>query len=153
MPPMSDHPQRYTLVNELHARPFPSVRAPSDVVFLALKQESGAAGRNQDADRAHLCALLDRFGVPHPPPGATHYSGVVGRNTLKWEQHSEFVTYTMFCPGNGEAAFDPSLFDVFPSDWLDQAPGVRVVSALLLVATKPDAESIRASLSDWFVPE
>ncbi|MEX0285696.1 MAG: DUF3422 family protein, partial [Paracoccaceae bacterium] len=67
--------------------------------------------------------------------------------------HTEVVAYTMFCLGNGVAAFDAIVCDVFPADWLDQAPGVRVVSALLLVATKPDAESIRASLSDWFVPE
>ncbi|MDA0721808.1 MAG: DUF3422 family protein, partial [Proteobacteria bacterium] len=29
MPPIADHPLRYTMANELHARPFPAVGAPS----------------------------------------------------------------------------------------------------------------------------
>ena len=28
MPPIEDHPLRYPLTNELHARPFPSLEAP-----------------------------------------------------------------------------------------------------------------------------
>lgn len=29
MPPIPDHPLRYSLANELHARPFPKFSAPS----------------------------------------------------------------------------------------------------------------------------
>ena len=34
---ITDHPLRYKLANELHARPFPSFRAPGVVAYLALK--------------------------------------------------------------------------------------------------------------------
>ena len=37
MPPVDDHPLRYALVNELHARPFPQLSAPSHAVYLAIK--------------------------------------------------------------------------------------------------------------------
>ena len=78
MTPIEDHPLRYPLANELHARPFPALTAPSRAAFLAIKQPSGAAGRDRAADMAHLIALLDRHGAPHPQPGATHYFGKIG---------------------------------------------------------------------------
>ncbi|MEL6532959.1 MAG: DUF3422 family protein, partial [Pseudomonadota bacterium] len=36
-PAMSDHPLRYALANELHARPFPPMTAPGQVAYLAIK--------------------------------------------------------------------------------------------------------------------
>ena len=53
---------------------------------------SHAANRNRDADRAHLLALLDKHASAHPQPDATHFSGPIGRDDLKWESHTEFVT-------------------------------------------------------------
>jgi uncharacterized membrane-anchored protein len=93
-----DHPQRYPLVNELHARPFPTLRAPCHAVYIAIKEPSRAANRDRERDRAHLIGLLDRHGAPHPQQGATHYSGQIGRHVLKWESHTEFVTYSAFAP-------------------------------------------------------
>ena len=122
---IQDHPLRYQLANELHARPFPTMAAPGTAVFVAIKQASEAVARDRSADLAHLCALLDRFGAPHPQPGATHYSGQIGRHVLKWEQHTEFVTYTAFIDGVSSRPFDPADFEVFPGDWLAEAPGLR----------------------------
>jgi uncharacterized membrane-anchored protein len=84
MPAIADHPLRYTLANELHARPFPSISAPSQAAYLAMKPATGVAGRDRGAERAHLLNLLDRFGAQHPQPDATHFSGQIGRHTLKW---------------------------------------------------------------------
>ena len=102
MPPIADHPLRYAMANELHARPFPIVSAPSRAAYLAIKPAKNAAGRDREADRIHLIALLDRFGAQHPQPGATHYSGPIGRHSLKWESHTEFVTFTIFGLGVAE---------------------------------------------------
>ena len=45
-----DHPQRYALTNELHARPFQPVTVPGRVVHLALKRsENGASERDPRA--------------------------------------------------------------------------------------------------------
>jgi uncharacterized membrane-anchored protein len=149
-----DHPQRYPLVNELHARPFPTLRPPCHAVYIAIKEPSSAANRDRERDRAHLVALLDRHGAPHPQTGVTHYSGQIGRHTLKWESHTEFVTYSAFAPGLAERPFDPSKAEVFPEAWVAAAPGRRIASVLIRVEEMPEDEAqIAAKLEDWFVPE
>ncbi len=153
MPPIQDHPLRFKLANELHARPFPSLSAPCRAIYLAIKQPKEAASRDRSEDLTHLIALLDRYGAAHPQPGATHYSGQIGQHMLKWEQHTEFVTYTVFLSGLGEKPFDPSDFNVFPTDWLMDAPGVRVTSAMLRIVPRMADKDIDRHLSDWFVPE
>jgi uncharacterized membrane-anchored protein len=154
MPPIQDHPLRFKLANELHARPFPSLTAPCRAIYLAIKQPKDAAARDRGADLAHLIDLLDRHETPHPQPGATHYQGRIGQFMLKWEQHTEFVTYTVFMPGLGDRAYDPADFDVFPPDWLARAPGVRVTSAMLRIDERPaDDTAISRQLHDWLVPE
>ncbi|MCI2397991.1 DUF3422 domain-containing protein [Aliiroseovarius subalbicans] len=153
MSPITDHSLRYALANELHARPFPSLSAPCFAAYLAVKRPENAVGRDRGADRAHLLALLDRFGAAHPQPDATHYFGQIGRYHLKWEQHTEFVTYTVFGDGNMARPFDPVAFDVFPEDWLVEAPGVRITSALIRVEEMSSDDEMRSRLADWFVPE
>ncbi|EIE52319.1 hypothetical protein AL036_04755 [Salipiger aestuarii] len=154
MPPVQDHPLRYQLANELHARPFPSLRAPCRAVYLAVKKAQDAASRDRSRDLAHLTGLLDRYGTPHPQPGATHFSAAIGQHVLKWEQHTEFVTYTVFLGGLGERPFDPADFDVFPDDWLQSAPGVRVTSALIRICERPDRDSdVNHLANDWLVAE
>lgn len=149
-----DHVQRYALANELHARPFPAQAAPGMAVFLAVKHEENAASRDRAQDLAHLIDLLDRFEATHPKPGATHYFGEIGRHRIKWESHTEFVTYTVFSDTLSSRAFDPAEFEVFPEDWLAKLPGKRVTSALIRIEqcelSEPD---IAAKLADWFVPE
>ncbi|MCF6445269.1 DUF3422 family protein [Nereida sp. MMG025] len=153
MSPIEDHPLRYPLANELHARPFPSLEAPCMAAYLAVKQPKDAVARDRDADRAHLIALLDRYGAPHPQPDATHYFGKLGRYTLKWEQHTEFVTYTAFEDGLSDKPFDPSGFDVFPNDWLASSPGARITSALIRVDLRKPENGISEKIKDWFVAE
>lgn len=153
MPQIEDHPLRYKLANELHARPFPTMSAPSTAFYIAIKQPTEAVFRDRQQDLNHLIALLDRHGAPHPQPGATHYSGKIGRHTLKWEQHTEFVTYTAFCDGLSTRPFDPADFDVFPEDWLSRAPGQRITSATIRIENRPDDAKIDELLGDWFVPE
>ena len=152
--PISDHPQRYATVNELHARPFPSLEAPCTAVYLAIKEPVGAANRDRGLDRAHLLALLDRHASAHPQPGATHFSGPIGRADLKWESHTEFVTYSAFTKGVSRRPFDPAEAEVFPEDWLAAAPGKRLISVLIRVELMPeDEEEVLAKVDGWFVPE
>lgn len=153
MPPIEDHPLRYKLANELHARPFPSMSAPCTAAYIAIKQPDMAAVRDRDADLAHLTALLDRYGAPHPQPGATHYYSQIGKHWLKWEQHTEFVTYTVFAEGVSDRPFDPAEFAPFPSDWLEAAPGQKMTSVLIRIDARPEDARIVEHLRDWFVPE
>lgn len=153
MSPIQDHSLRYQLANELHARPFPTLAAPCRAAFLAIKQPEDAAVRDRELDRVHLTKLLDRYGVAHPQPGATHYFGELGRHKLKWESHTEFVTYTVFDNGVAEHPFDAATFAMFPDDWLDEAPGERITSALIRVEVAENEDKIPEKLEKWFVPE
>lgn len=149
-----DHPLRYDLANELHARPFPAIPHGSQAALIALKPERNAAARDREADRAHLLALLDRHGAQHPGPGATHFSGQIGRYHLKWEQHTEFVTYMVHGPGLSDRPFDPAIWDLFPADWMEDAPGKRITSAHFRISEGVAADAaIEPSLADWFEPE
>ncbi|MBT8411677.1 MAG: DUF3422 domain-containing protein [Octadecabacter sp.] len=153
MSPIQDHPLRYALANELHARPFPTLEAPCRAAYLAIKPAQNAAGRDRAADMAHLKVLLDHYAAPHPEEGATHYFGQIGRHQLKWESHTEFVTYTIFGEGVASQAFDAKTFGLFPEDWLAAAPGTRVTSALIRVEQQAGDEGIFDKMSEWFVPE
>ncbi len=155
--PIDNHPLRYPLNNELHARPFPELTAPCRAAYLAIKQPANAAKRDRGLDRAHLLALLDRFGAAHPPPDATHHAVSLGRSFLKWEMHSEFVSYTLYADGVAERPFDGSAFDLFPRDWLAVAPGVVISSVLVRMESadlgKASMPALSRKLAKWFVPE
>ena len=154
MPPIDDHPLRYRLANELHARPFPTVDVPATAVFLAIKRDDDTGDpQSRSEDRAHLAGLLDRHGAPHPQPGANHYFGRIGRHWLKWESHTEVVTYTAFSDRVSERPFDAEDFGVFPEDWLAAAPGTRLTSALIRVVAYRDDAGVRKAIADSFVPE
>ena len=155
-PTLQDHPDRFRMANELHARPYPELTAPCRAVHLAIMPEEKAAEGDRSRDLAHLVALLDRYGAPHPAPDASHYSGPLGRGFLKWELHTEFVTYTIFADGVADQPFSGEVFALFPRDWLAEAPGKVVASALVRVEST-DPELIERRLDGeflrWFVPE
>jgi uncharacterized membrane-anchored protein len=152
--PIPDHPLRYATVNELHARPFPSLEVPSTAVYVAIKEPVQAQNRDRGKDLSHLLALLDRHGSAHPQPGATHFQGPIGRAELKWESHTEFVTYTAFTRGTSARPFDPAEAEVLPEDWLAEAPGKRLTSVLIRVEAMPASdEDLMRKLDEWFVPE
>ena len=150
---LKDHPLRDELAGEMHARPFMALEVPCIGVFLAITRGEAAAARDRSADMAHLVDLLDRHGAPHPKPDATHYFGKIGRRWLKWESHTEVVTYTVFQGGLSEPAFDPADFEVFPEDWLAALPGQRLTSALLRIERMGSDEEMARAIADWFVPE
>ena len=154
---IADHAQRYQLANELNARPFPFHSAPGMVAFLALKEPENAAQRNRSGDRENLIELLDRFGAPHPKEDATHHFGDLGRVKLKWEAHTEFVTYTIFLNNLSEKPFDGICFDAFPKDWLESLSSLRITSVNFRLETMSDQENsseiISKKFANWFVPE
>ncbi|MFQ3302195.1 MAG: putative membrane-anchored protein [Planktomarina sp.] len=150
---MTYHPLRQSTANELHARPFPTVSAPARAAFFAYKSADGETGRDEVADRAHLFQLLDIYDVPHPAEEATHYFGQLGPVWVKWECHTEFVTYTAILEGLGDAAFNGSEFDIFPAEWLAELPGRTLTSTSLRIESGLEAEVIENRLSDWFVLE
>ncbi len=143
---LNHHPLRFRLTNELHARPFTPLKAPARGAHLAFKQTDNAAERDPADDLAHLVAFLERHGGPRPADGAQHFSHDFGHFTLTWEQHTEFVSYTIYVAGEGDAPFDGTVAKLFPQDWLDAAPGVVIAASLLHIEHADNAESGAARL-------
>ena len=66
-------------VNELHARPFPSLTGALDGgLRAAIKEPVNAAEPRPGAGSRASSGMLDRHGARHPQPEATHYSGSLG---------------------------------------------------------------------------
>ncbi|CAM3235292.1 DUF3422 domain-containing protein [Paracoccus nototheniae] len=151
MGPATEHPLRYALVNELHARPSPRMTVPSTAAFVAFKEPRDAANRDRALDMDHLSQLVDRHGGPRPDPEDSHYQGKLGRHDLKWESHTEFVTYMATTPGLPIRPFDPSAGAVFSEEWQRAAPGKRVAAVMVQVDHLPDdpAEAMER-ISSWF---
>jgi uncharacterized membrane-anchored protein len=137
------HPQRTALHNEIHARPPEAMTAPLALSHVVMTAD--AAGR--DASREHLAALLRDHHLPQPDANSTHVRLDVGTFRVRWELHTEFVTWTF------SRAFDAAGFgdrepvtaiESVPQDWLAQLPGECIASLHLWVL--PARESAGTTL-------
>ncbi|MBK5968945.1 MULTISPECIES: DUF3422 family protein [Thiorhodovibrio] len=132
--PFRDHPLRYALTEELHARTFEPLRAPARVAHLAVVCGERGSGRN---DR-HLKRLLEHFDAPVPErPGQYHYARLCNLQ-LRWERHTEFVTYSFASEEDVSDPFARNPLEDLPPDWLRELPG-EVISSVLLVLEPRDA--------------
>ncbi|NOX40329.1 MAG: DUF3422 domain-containing protein [Alphaproteobacteria bacterium] len=151
---LKDHPLRYDLSNELHARPSPEISGAGQVIYFAISADDGP-----DAARNKLEELLDKYGETRPSGEANHYYGSLGRHKLKWEMHSEFATYTLFIDGHGEVGddkgFDGNPMQNFPEDWRASVKGGIITSAHVRVEmeqTEADVEQrVDGEIRNWFV--
>jgi uncharacterized membrane-anchored protein len=152
-PALRDHPLRYALTNELHARPFAELAAPEQASHFAMLAPEGAPKQDHTAERAHILALGRRHGVAEPPEGATHYAADFGAFRLKWERHSEFTTYTFFHCGAFAAPFAETAAGRVPQDWLAALPGQRMVAAHVALLPHEAAAPRAEDLARWFVAD
>ena len=144
------HPLRAAILGELHARPFTAIAVPSRVVHFAFD----TSGPQAQADRAHLLALLDARGLKPPAAGEKHHRVAFGTTILRWEQHSEFTTYTWEMPADpGGIPFHPDIGSLTSPMRLLPQPGPLLVAIdLHLLAddpprTAPERLFDRASLA------
>lgn len=126
------HPQRMALHNEIHARPPEAMTAPlaiSHVVMVADAQQ-------REASRAHLAALLRDRHLPQPDAQSTHLRMDLGPFRVRWEMHTEFVTWSFSRPieAEGFGERDPAnALELVPQEWLGQLPGQCLASVHLWV--------------------
>lgn len=85
-----EHELRAAALAELHARPFLPLDAPRRVYHYGFATDHDAAV----ADRKAVSALAEAHGVLTPEPYAKFHYFIFGDWRLRWEQHSEFTTYT-----------------------------------------------------------
>ena len=144
---LPQYPDRIALHNEVHARPPEAMEAPlaiSQVVMLC-----DAAQR--EASRQHVATLLRNHHLPQPDAHSIHIRMDVGLFRIRWELHTEFVSYTFTRPLEPQAlvqiARDPrplTASDVVPQDWLAALPGQCLSSMHLWVL--PQAPTTKQEL-------
>jgi uncharacterized membrane-anchored protein len=149
MPPISrltQHPQRAELHNEVHARPPEALTGALSIAHVVMLAD--AAQRAQS--RAHLARLLRDHHLTPPDEQTTHLRVDFGSLRLRWELHTEFVTwtFTMNVPvGTHHPRLPASAINAVPQDWLGGLPGQCLCSLNLWVFAE------RGSVGDVFVTE
>ena len=136
MPLPADHPLRFELNDEAHARPPEALRAPQRITYLALFSEWSLREREWQ----HVCELARLFDVAPPGRTVNHYSVDMGPFRLKWERHSEFTRYKFIVGGNGGDPFADPAISVVPAGWLAGVPGQMLVAfhvAVLAAGEQP----------------
>jgi uncharacterized membrane-anchored protein len=144
-----EHPERYTLTNELHARPFEMLTAPlrASMYATALGEEDGQGVFD------HLVELCRRFGVNPPPDAKNQFSADFGPFRLRFERHTEFASYTVYRAGPYETPFEKPASAFLPKEWLDTLPGRVLVAIHLDVLPLEGDPPTDEDLRDLFVPE
>ena len=123
--PFIPHPLRAAVLGEIHARPFQALSAPARFSHFGFMTDAAQAG----ADRAALSEFCAARGAPRPGPLAKHHRAQIGDVELRWEQHSEFTTYTWQKRGGGAQPFVPAAPDHARMMRLLPQPGPLLVSA------------------------
>ena len=128
----NSHPQRVALHNEIHARPPESMTAPLAISHIVMVGDAQA----REASRAHVTALLRDHHLPQPDAQSTHIRMDVGPFRIRWELHTEFVTWTFSrafdAEGFGEREPGTAI-EAVPQAWLDGLPGQCLASLHLWV--------------------
>lgn len=133
---LEPHRLRAAILAEVHARPFRALPTPSRILHFAFD----TADERAQADRTALTELCVQRGLTPPGAGDKHVHIAFGGTGLRWEQHSEFTTYTLELPAGPDAApFHPPAGSLATPIALMRQPGPLLVAIdLHLMADRPD---------------
>ena len=123
-----NHPLRYALNNEIHARPPEEFTPPAQISYLALIYPLGT--ENAFSDLEKLCEMA---GIHPPRPETSHFRTEMGQILLKWERHTEFVTYTFSRHAAFDSPFEKPVIAQIPKDWLAEVRGQILVAIHLAI--------------------
>jgi uncharacterized membrane-anchored protein len=141
-----NHPQRFALNYELHARPPDVIEIPERASYLALVTDS----TTRQAEYEHIVELCTRYGKASPAPDLNHFQIDLGVFRLKWERHTECNSYTFFRQGEFDDPFAEPVIGSVPQDWLESLPGQVLVAAHVALRTPPRRVSSIEDLSALF---
>ena len=137
------HPQRLALHNEVHARPPQALSAPLAITHVVMVCDAA----QRDASRAHLAGLLRDLHLPLPDTQQSYFRMDLGLFQLRWELHTEFVSWTFLSALSTERLGEAEpvrAIDSVPQDWLAGLPGQCLCSLHLWVV--PADEPVSAAL-------
>jgi uncharacterized membrane-anchored protein len=143
---LTDHPDRFVLAAEVHARPSVEIETPVRASYVAVLIDA----EHREAELAHLVRLCERLAVTPPVKGATHFSAKLGQMLLKWERHSEFSGYTFFMPNRSSKPFADPAVSYLPDGWLEGIPGLRIVAAHAKVVRLHEEHPTESELAEMF---
>jgi uncharacterized membrane-anchored protein len=146
IPLPTDHPERFLLAEEVHARPSEQLPTPARATYLAILVDAEERG----LESAHLARLCERYAVTPPAREVTHFTARMGGLRLKWERHGEFSSWTLIAPGAESAPFAEPASTLLPEGWLRGLPGKTLVAAHAVVAEAPEAPPDDAYLARCF---
>ncbi len=141
--PFGKHHLRAAVLGELHARPFRALESPRILLHYAFTCDSQAI---RD-DRIWFADLCRSQGVKGPGESDRSHVLPMAGGSLRWEQHSEFITYTFdVAPDGGHPFGRIPAGHPFGSGF--RAPGPMLVAARLDVV--PENGHDEAALARWF---
>ncbi|MEI8031605.1 MAG: DUF3422 domain-containing protein [Comamonadaceae bacterium] len=129
---LQQHPLRAALHNEVHARPPQTLVAPLAISHVVMVCDAA----QRDASREHIATLLRGRHLPLPDPQSSHIRMDLGAFHIRWELHTEFVTWTFMCSLSTERFADSEpdrALSVVPQDWVGALPGQCLSSLHLWV--------------------
>jgi uncharacterized membrane-anchored protein len=122
---LAPHPLRAAILDEVHARPFTPLVVPSRILHFGFD----TSGPRAQTDRANLVAFCASRGLAAPLPAEKHHRVPFGQTILRWEQHSEFTTYTWETPSDPTGApFHPEAAALASPMLLIAQPGPLLVA-------------------------
>ncbi|MEO1204956.1 MAG: DUF3422 domain-containing protein [Pseudomonadota bacterium] len=140
-----EHHERTSVLGELHARPLLPTKIPRAVFhFGFITSEAEAA-----EDRARIADMAKARGLPTPDAHDKYHRFDFGRWDLRWEQHTEFTTYTWSTSLSTDEPFAMAN-PLKDGDVQFKAPGPLIVAVNLALT---DRTKLSAPVADYFKPD
>ena len=99
------HPLRDVVLHEIHSRPFQSLTTPARILHFGFTHDFAQS----TADRRAFAQFCIDHGALAPENSSRHHIAHFNGLTLRWEQHSEFTTYTYIVEGDCAASLVSAL--------------------------------------------
>ena len=142
------HAMRAAVLGEVHARPFTPIKTPRRILHFAFD----TAGERGEADRAALIEFCTQRRLTPPQTHDKQHHVVFGSTGLRWEQHSEFTTYTWELVSGGFPAdavpFHPPAPTLAGPMGLVLQPGPVLVAVDLHLVAKANAGGAPEKLAE-----
>ena len=121
---LTECPERRTLNDDIHARPYLELNPPEQISYLALM----VCRDERQREAEHLQRLCDHFGLPDPLNLDSKDIFVnFGQFRLKMEVHAEYTHYKFIRESNPMDPFADPPIQLVPGDWLSGLPGKVLV--------------------------
>tara|TARA_R110002073_G_scaffold126064_3_gene270832 strand:- start:568 stop:1926 length:1359 start_codon:yes stop_codon:yes gene_type:complete len=143
---ISEYQERQELYIELNADAYELLTAPAQLSHLVLMSDRQWV----DQERMMITQLCERYGFTPPSVHNNHFSAEFGEFRLRWERHTEYSTYTIYCLGRFETPFVQSAISHVPNKWLANLPGEVLVATHIALDDRSRPKRTMSELAGLF---